>query len=137
MLRSAQFFYDQAEQMLAVAIKRMAAEKERTEKDKEEASQRRAEAKEARRKRMADTNAHAVANCQIKSGDVVEGVVQAVKPYGAFVRLEGGVVALLHVSQISQHRIQAMDLVLSPGERIKVRQGGWLHLIFYLLKYCQ
>ncbi len=55
----------------------------------------------------------------LEVGDVVEGLVQAVKPYGAFVDV-GGQSGLLHISQISHERIVAVENVLSPGDRIKV-----------------
>ncbi|KAK9806089.1 hypothetical protein WJX72_000808 [[Myrmecia] bisecta] len=52
-------------------------------------------------------------------GDVVEGVVQSVKPYGAFVDI-GGVNGLLHISQISHDRIANVENVLSAGDKLKV-----------------
>jgi small subunit ribosomal protein S1 len=52
-------------------------------------------------------------------GDVCTGVVQAVKPYGAFVDV-GGVSGLLHISQISHDRIVAVENVLAPGDELKV-----------------
>lgn len=53
-------------------------------------------------------------------GDVVEGTVISVKPYGAFVDI-GGASGLLHISQISHDRIANVEKVLSEGDRIKVR----------------
>lgn len=55
-------------------------------------------------------------------GDVVQGVVQSIKPYGAFVDL-GGVTGLLHVSQISHERITNVDKVLAEGDKLKVGTG--------------
>lgn len=52
-------------------------------------------------------------------GDVCKGIVQAVKPYGAFVDV-GGISGLLHISQISHERIVAVENVLSPGDELKV-----------------
>ena len=52
-------------------------------------------------------------------GDVCSGVVQAVKPYGAFVGV-GGVSGLRHISQISHDRIVAVENVLAPGDELKV-----------------
>ncbi|PSC75243.1 30S ribosomal chloroplastic [Micractinium conductrix] len=54
-----------------------------------------------------------------KVGDVVEGTVMSVKPYGAFVEI-GGASGLLHISQISHDRITNVEKVLSEGDRIKV-----------------
>lgn len=47
------------------------------------------------------------------------GIVQSVKPYGAFVDL-GGCTGLLHVSQISHERVLVMDKILQEGDKIKV-----------------
>ena len=41
---------------------------------------------------------------QFKAGDVVEGTVDSIKPYGAFIKLDEGVDGLLHISLISTHR---------------------------------
>ncbi|EFJ43709.1 plastid/chloroplast ribosomal protein S1 [Volvox carteri f. nagariensis] len=54
-----------------------------------------------------------------KVGDVVAGVVQSVKPYGAFIDL-GGVTGLLHVSQLSHDRVLVLDKILAEGDKIKV-----------------
>jgi small subunit ribosomal protein S1 len=51
-------------------------------------------------------------------GDVVTGVVKALKPYGAFVEV-GGVSCLLHISQISQDHIRDLEKVLQPGMTVK------------------
>lgn len=50
---------------------------------------------------------------------MVAGVVQSVKPYGAFIDL-GGVTGLLHVSQISHDRVLVLDKILQEGDKIKV-----------------
>ncbi|GFH07214.1 uncharacterized protein HaLaN_01984 [Haematococcus lacustris] len=54
-----------------------------------------------------------------KIGDVVEGVVQSIKPYGAFVDL-GGITGLLHLTQISHQRIMSVDKILKEGDKLKV-----------------
>jgi small subunit ribosomal protein S1 len=55
----------------------------------------------------------------LKIGDVVEGVVQSVKPFGAFIDV-GGITGLLHVSQLTNERVTAVEKVLSEGDRLKV-----------------
>jgi small subunit ribosomal protein S1 len=52
-------------------------------------------------------------------GDVLLGTVQSVQPYGAFVEVQGAS-GLLHISQISQERVNTMDGVLAVGDKIKV-----------------
>ena len=56
-----------------------------------------------------------------KAGDVVEGTVDTLKDYGAFVNLEGGVSGLVHISQISTQRIKHPGVVLKEGQQIKVK----------------
>jgi len=52
-------------------------------------------------------------------GDVLLGTVQSVQPYGAFVEVPGAS-GLLHISQISQERVNTIDGVLAVGDKIKV-----------------
>jgi len=52
-------------------------------------------------------------------GDVVVGVVQSVRPYGAFVDI-GGAIGLLHISQITHERLTTVDQVLAEGDKLKV-----------------
>lgn len=54
----------------------------------------------------------------------MEGVVQSMRPYGAFLDLGNGTVGLLHVSQISHERIISVDKILREGDRLKVRRQG-------------
>lgn len=54
----------------------------------------------------------------LSRGDVVTGVVKALKVYGAFVDV-GGMSGLLHISQISSDRITDLETVLQPGQQIK------------------
>lgn len=52
-------------------------------------------------------------------GDVVEGIVESIRPFGAFINL-GETNGLLHISQISHERVNAVENVLTPGDRLKV-----------------
>ena len=54
----------------------------------------------------------------LSRGDIVQGVVKALKPYGAFVEV-GGMSGLLHISQISYDRIDDLEKVLQPGMPVK------------------
>ena len=58
---------------------------------------------------------------QTQIGDVMEGTVETLKEYGAFVRLENGLSGLGHVSQISDKRITSPDKVLKEGDTVKVK----------------
>lgn len=54
----------------------------------------------------------------LSRGDLVAGMVKALKPYGAFVEV-GGMSGLLHISQISYDRIDDLEKVLQPGMQVK------------------
>jgi len=54
----------------------------------------------------------------IKRGDVYDGTVTAVKPYGAFVEIKG-MSGLLHISQISYDRVENLEATLTSGMAIK------------------
>lgn len=60
----------------------------------------------------------------VKVGAVLEGTVDSIKDYGAFVDLETGVTGLLHVSQISTQRIKNPGVVLKEGQKVKVKVIG-------------
>ncbi|MCD8294232.1 MAG: 4-hydroxy-3-methylbut-2-enyl diphosphate reductase, partial [Clostridia bacterium] len=54
-------------------------------------------------------------------GDVVKGKVLRIVDFGAFVQIEKGVDALLHISQISNDRVDDAADVLSVGQEIDVK----------------
>ena len=56
----------------------------------------------------------------IQVGDIAEGTIQSIKPYGAFIDLGRGMSGLLHVSQISYDRITNVGAILSEGDKLKV-----------------
>jgi len=57
---------------------------------------------------------------ELKEGDVVQGEVRSLTDYGAFVDI-GGADALLHVAEISWHRVNKPSDVLSEGQRIDAK----------------
>jgi small subunit ribosomal protein S1 len=54
-------------------------------------------------------------------GTVMDGTVETLQPYGAFVKLENGLTGLVHVSQISHTRIKDPSVVLKVGDPVKVK----------------
>lgn len=54
-------------------------------------------------------------------GAVVEGVVESIMPYGAFVNIGNGISGLVHISQICQKRIATPHEVLKEGQKVKVK----------------
>ncbi len=63
---------------------------------------------------LKDPWAEAIAKYKI--GDIVQGKVQKVVPYGAFVRITGGLNGLIHISELSD------KLVKDPADIVKVDQ---------------
>lgn len=57
----------------------------------------------------------------VEVGLVTEGIVESLKPYGAFVNLGNGLSGLLHISQICQNRIKHPGVVLKEGQTVKVK----------------
>ena len=56
---------------------------------------------------------------KIQPGQIIEGIVSNIVPYGAFVTI-GGVDFLLHINEISWKHIESPDEVLKIGDVIKV-----------------
>ena len=56
-----------------------------------------------------------------KIGDIVEGQVAKVASYGAFVELPNDIDGLVHISQVSEERVEKIGDVVSAGETVKAR----------------
>jgi small subunit ribosomal protein S1 len=56
-----------------------------------------------------------------KIGDVVTGTVSKITSFGAFVELKDGIDGLVHISQISEERIEKVKDVLKPGQEVTAR----------------
>ena len=57
----------------------------------------------------------------IAVGSVLDGVVETLQGYGAFVKLENGLSGLVHISQIANKRIKHPAEVLKEGDEVKVK----------------
>ena len=71
--------------------------------------------------KFADQNPWLTASEKYAVGNVVEGKVARMTDFGAFVELEPGVDALLHVSQISREHVEKPADVLKVGEIITAK----------------
>lgn len=58
---------------------------------------------------------------ELSVGQIVEGKVETIKNYGAFVRMDNGLDGLLHVSQITQKRINTPYEVLKAGQSVRAK----------------
>ncbi|MEF9940965.1 MAG: S1 RNA-binding domain-containing protein [Lachnospiraceae bacterium] len=63
-----------------------------------------------------------VSNMQV--GSIVEGTVESIQTYGAFVRLENRLSGLIHVSQICAKRIKTPEEVLKVGAKVTAKVIG-------------
>lgn len=57
---------------------------------------------------------------QIKTGDVLDGKVQRIASFGAFIDL-GGIDGLVHISQVSHEHVSDVSEVLAEGQQVKVK----------------
>jgi small subunit ribosomal protein S1 len=58
---------------------------------------------------------------QFKVGDVVDGEVQKVVPYGAFVRIGEGLNGLIHISELSDKLVKNPEDIVKAGQEVKVK----------------
>ncbi|MAV39222.1 MAG: 30S ribosomal protein S1 [Puniceicoccaceae bacterium] len=56
-----------------------------------------------------------------KIGDVIEAKVSKITSYGAFVELDNDIDGLVHISQVSEERIENIKEVLNEGDSVKSR----------------
>lgn len=76
-------------------------------------------AKEILKEQQKEEHDHKVA--MIVPGTILEGTVESLQPYGAFVDLKDGLSGLVHISQICQRRIKKPSEVLKVGDKVKVK----------------
>lgn len=60
----------------------------------------------------------------IEVGSVMNGTVETLQNYGAFIKLENGLSGLVHISQISNKRVKLPSDVLSVGDEVQVKVIG-------------
>lgn len=54
-------------------------------------------------------------------GEIVEGVVTGIKPYGAFVSLDTSHNGLIHISEISERFVKDVHYYVRINQRVKVK----------------
>lgn len=57
---------------------------------------------------------------RIEAGDTVEGIVQRITDFGAFVDI-GGIDGLVHISQLSHEHVEKASDIVKEGDKIKVK----------------
>ena len=76
-------------------------------------------AKEILKEQQKEAHDHKVA--MIVPGTILEGTVESLQTYGAFIDLKDGLSGLVHISQICQKRIKKPSEVLKVGDKVKVK----------------
>ncbi len=56
-----------------------------------------------------------------QNGEIVEGEITGVQPYGAFVKLENNQYGLVHISEISRDYIKDIHHFVKVNQKIKVK----------------
>lgn len=56
-----------------------------------------------------------------KVGEIREGSISGIQPYGAFVQLDTGEKGLIHISEISKGYVKDVAQYLYVGERVRVK----------------
>lgn len=56
-----------------------------------------------------------------KVGDIAEGKVTGIQPYGAFVSLDDGINGLIHISEISEGYVKDITRFVHVGDDVKVK----------------
>ena len=74
----------------------------------------RAQEADARNKRIAS----------LVPGNVVDGTVESIMPYGAFINLGDGISGLVHISEFVERRITSPAEIAKEGQQVKVRIKG-------------
>ena len=54
-------------------------------------------------------------------GEIYDGIVKSIQPYGAFVEIKKGTDGLLHISEIEWRRLEKVEEVLKEGDEVKVK----------------
>lgn len=58
---------------------------------------------------------------KVKKGDILEGRVTRLMPYGVFVELIPGVEGMVHISELSWSRVEKPETVVHPNETVSIR----------------
>jgi polyribonucleotide nucleotidyltransferase len=61
---------------------------------------------------------------EFKEGQIFDGVVKRIVDFGAFVELPGGVDGLLHISKLSDERVDRVTDIINIDEKVKVKILG-------------
>jgi polyribonucleotide nucleotidyltransferase len=58
---------------------------------------------------------------EVKPGEIYDGVVKRILPFGAFVEILPGKDGMVHISQLEDYRVEDINKVVKIGDRFKVK----------------
>jgi small subunit ribosomal protein S1 len=58
---------------------------------------------------------------EVPVGDVVEGEVTKLVPFGAFVKVEEGIEGLVHISELADRHVEVPEAVVNVGDKVDVK----------------
>jgi len=56
-----------------------------------------------------------------QAGEIIEGQVTKLVPFGAFVRVAPGIEGLVHISELSEQHVDSPESVLNVGDQVRVK----------------
>ena len=56
-----------------------------------------------------------------ETGEVIQGAVTKLVPFGAFVRLGDGIEGLVHISELSEQHVESPEQVVQVGDQVRVK----------------
>src|SRR5262249_8302625 len=56
-----------------------------------------------------------------QAGEVIDGAVTKLVPFGAFVRVGEGIEGLVHISELSEQHVESPEQVVSVGQQVRVK----------------
>jgi len=62
-----------------------------------------------------------IEQADIVPGDIIEGRVQGITKFGAFIELPGGTVGLVHISEIADTYVRDVKDFIQEGDMVKVK----------------
>src|SRR5207247_370675 len=56
-----------------------------------------------------------------QTGEIIDGTVTKLVPFGAFVRVGEGIEGLVHISELSDQHVESPEQVVSVGQQVRVK----------------
>ena len=56
-----------------------------------------------------------------KAGEIIDGEVTKLVPFGAFIRVAQGIEGLVHISEISEEHVESPEAVINVGDQVRVK----------------